>query len=109
MILVVNICGLLIVIGTCLLALSWLIYGILLLIGKFKNKEIVSDTLKKSLYVITTIPFIASGLYVISVLFIKAPSTQEKILMTIFGLFLIIYPLVKLRGKIQDINYFGDV
>ncbi len=109
MILVISICGLLIVVGTCLLILGWAIYGILLLIGQIKNRELVNDTFKKILYIVTTIPFIASGLYVVSILFVSNLATPEKIMMIILGLFLIIYPLIKLKNKIQDINYFGGV
>ena len=109
MVAAINICGALIVTSTGLLIVSWIVYGILYLIGAISGKELINNIIKRIVYVITVLPFLASGLYLVGMPFLIKATSNEKIILFLLGVFLIIYPLIRLYRKFQDLKYFGGV
>ena len=77
--------------------------------GRFKKNVKFNDKCLKVLYIMLMLPFLFSGLYVINLLFIVPYNLINMIVVGIFGLFLIIYPLKKVITKIKDMDYFGGV
>ena len=109
MVAAINICGALIVTSTGLLIVSWILYGILYLIGAIAGKEIINNIVKRIVYIITVLPFLTSGVYLVGIPFLIKANSNEKVVLFLLGVFLIIYPLIRLYRKFQDLKYFGGV
>ena len=86
-----------------------IIYFLLFLCGKILKKQLLNNTLLRILYILTSLPFLFCGLYIISLIFVIKYTVLTKILIVIFGLFLIIYSIRIIIVKIKDIEYFGGI
>lgn len=109
MVILANIFGICIIITFFLLLVYSIIYFLLYITGRFKGNVKFNDKCLKILYIVLMLPFLFSGLYVINLLFMIPYNLVNMIVVGIFGLFLIIYPLKKVITKIKDIDYFGGV
>jgi len=106
---VVNKLGSLMIISLIILIIYAIIYFLIFLCGKLLARKLLNNTLLKILYVLTSLPFLFCGLYVISIVFVFDYNPLIKILTIIFGIFLIIYFIRRAIIKINDIEYFGGV
>lgn len=106
---VVNAFGYSLAVSVMLLIAYTIIYFLIFLCGKLLKKQLLNNTLLKILYILTSLPFLFCGLYVISLVFVLDYTPLTKVLSLIFGLFLIIYSIRKVIVKIKDIEYFGGV
>lgn len=109
MVQVVNAFGYSLAVSVMILIAYAIIYFLIFLCGKVLNKKLLNNTLLKILYVLTSLPFLFCGLYVISLVFVLDYTSLTKVLSVIFGLFLIVYSIRRVIIKIQDIKYFGGV
>lgn len=109
MVILANIFGIGIMVTFFLLVIYSMIYFSLYILGKFKASPKFNDKCLKVLYIMLMLPFEFAGLYVINLLFIVPGDLLNMVVIGIFGLSLIIYPLKKVITKIRDINYFGGV
>lgn len=106
---VVNAFGYSLAVSVMVLIAYTIIYFLIFLCGKLLKKQLLNNTLLRVLYILTSLPFLFCGLYVISLVFIFDYTPLTKILSIIFGLFLIIYSIRRLILKMKDIEYFGGV
>ena len=109
MVILANVFGIGIVVTFTLLFIYSIVYFLLYISGKFKKDIKFNDKCLKNLYIMIMLPFMFSGLYVLNMLFIVPYNLINMIVVGMFGLFLIIYPLKKVITKIKDIDYFGGV
>lgn len=109
MVILANIFGIGIVVTFFLLMVYSIVYFLLYITGRFKKNMKFNDDCLKVLYIMLMLPFVFSGLYVINLLFIVPYDLVSMVVVGLFGLFLIIYPLKKVITKIKDMNYFGGV
>ena len=105
MILLINILSYLVVISFFVSIFYLLVYGILWIIQKIKKIKILNDTWLKLKYILISMPFVILGLYILS-LSLTLEKSLDIIVMIIFGLFLVIYPIFKCISKIKDIYFF---
>ncbi len=108
MITVILITNYLITISFCILILYLILYAFLLLIGKIKNKKIVNGKWRKIRYVLTALPFVLLGIYILLITTIFE-NTVDKIILSILGLFLIFYANFKCYNKIKDVDFFKSL
>ncbi len=97
-----------ITISFIVLIIYLLIYGVLLLIEKSKNKKIITSKWKKTRYFLTALPFILLGIYMIMMSFLFKREIDIFVLI-ILGLFLIFYAIYKCYNKIKDVDFFKDL
>lgn len=109
MVILANVFGIGIVVTFTLLFIYSIVYFLLYISGKFKKDIKFNDKCLKILYIMIMLPFMFSGLYVLNMLFIVPYNLINMIVVGMFGLFSIIYPLKKVITKIKDIDYFGGV
>lgn len=109
MVQVVNAFGYSMAVSVIILFIYAIIYYLLFLCGKFLKKQLLNNTLLRILYILTSLPFLFCGLYLISLIFILKFTSLTKVLIVIFGAFLIIYSIRRVIIKIKDIEYFGGV
>lgn len=109
MVQVINALGYSMVFSIFVLIAYAIIYFLLFLCGKIVKKQLLNNTLLRILYILTSLPFLFCGLYIISLVFALEYTPIAKVLIVIFGLFLIIYSIRRVIVKIKDIEYFGGV
>ena len=85
-----------------------LIYALLLMWQKIKKKQIIHNRLLKVRYIVTAVPFVILGFYVCSMVFFME-RVVDIIILSVFGAFLILYPIFKCVSAIKDIDYFGGI
>ncbi len=105
MINIILIVNYMITISFIVLLLYLLLYGILLLIDKIKNIKIINSKWQKVRYVLTALPFVLLGIYMILMAFVFQ-RTLDRIVLIILGLFLIFYSIYKGYNKIKDVDFF---
>lgn len=106
--LLISILSYLVIISFSILVLFLVIYAFILLWQKLKKKQIINNKWLKIRYILTTLPFVILGLYVFSLVFVLE-RTMDIVVMCLFGVFLILYPIFKCIAKIKDIEYFGGI
>jgi len=109
MVQVINALGYSMVFSIFVLIAYAIIYFLLFLCGKILKKQLLNNTLLRILYILTSLPFLFCGLYIISLVFVLEYTPVAKMLIVIFGLFLIIYSIRRIIVKIKDIEYFGGI
>ncbi len=106
---VINTFGYLMIISAMILVAYAIIYFLIFLSGKILKRKLLNNTLLRILYFVTSLPFLFCGLYTVSLVFVLDYTPFVKILVFIFGLFLIIYSIRRAVIKIKDIEYFGGI
>ncbi len=106
--LLVGILSCLVVISFSILIFFLMIYTFILLWQKLKKKQIINNKWLKIRYILMAVPFVILGLYVLSLVFILE-RTVDIVVMFLFGVFLVLYPIFKCISKIKDIEYFGGI
>lgn len=109
MVKVVNVLGYSLVLSIMVLFAYVSFYFLIFLSGKVLKRKLLNNTLLKIIYILTSLPFFLCGLYVIGLAFVIDYVVFTKILVIIFGLFLVIYSTGRVVIKIKDIDYFGGV
>ena len=109
MVKIINILGYSLVFSIIALFVYVSLYFLLFLSGKILKRKLLNNTLLKILYILTSLPFLFCGLYVVGLTLVIDYTLLTKILIVIFGLFLIIYSVYRSFRKIKDIEYFGGV
>lgn len=109
MVAVVNTFGALIALSIFVMFIYLFLYFILFLTGKILGKQLLNNTLLKILYILTSLPFLFCGFYIFSLIFVIDYYENIKVLMALFGLFLVLFSIYRVMKKIKDIEYFGGV
>lgn len=104
----INSLSYLVIISFSILLLFLIVYVLTLLLQKIKKKQIINNRWLKVRYILMAIPFVILGLYVFSLIFVLE-RVVDIIVMGLFALFLILYPIFKCISKIKDIEYFGGI
>ena len=97
-----------ITISFIILILYLLFYLVLILIQKIKKQKIINGTWRKIRYILTAIPFVLLGIYMLLMIFVFSRPI-DKIVLAVLGLFLIFYSIFKCYNKIKDVDFFKEL